>query len=62
MGVVSATSRQIKQDDPMGQLRQVLGGMKSGQAVVLLMERSGHLIYVPLESIDWPSTDTVERR
>jgi serine protease Do len=33
----------------VAQLRQVLSNMKSGQAVVLLVERSGHLIYVPLQ-------------
>jgi hypothetical protein len=33
----------------VAQLRETLGAMKSGQAVVLLVERSGHLIYVPLE-------------
>jgi hypothetical protein len=33
----------------VAQLRGTLGVMKSGQAVVLLVERNGHLIYVPLE-------------
>ncbi len=31
------------------QLREVLKAIKPGQAAVLLVERSGHLIYVPLE-------------
>jgi serine protease Do len=30
-------------------LRAVLSGMKGGQSVVLLIERSGHLMYIPLE-------------
>ena len=33
----------------VAELRQTLGAMKSGQAVVLLIEREGHLIYVALE-------------
>ncbi len=33
----------------VAQLRQVLEGIKSGQPAVLLVERDGHLIYVPLE-------------
>ncbi len=31
------------------QLQQTLNGMKTGDPVVLLVERSGHLIYVPLQ-------------
>jgi S1-C subfamily serine protease len=30
-------------------LRELLAGIKSGEAVVLLIQRDGHLIYVPLE-------------
>jgi hypothetical protein len=30
-------------------LRKLLAGIKSGEAVVLLIEREGHLVYVPLE-------------
>ena len=45
--VIYATNRQVVSG--VAQLRETLGGMKSGQAVVLLVERSGHLIYVPLE-------------
>lgn len=45
--VIYAANRQVVSG--VTQLRQVLGGMKSGQAVVLLIERNGHLIYVPLE-------------
>ncbi len=33
----------------VAQLRQLLAGMKAGSAVVLLIERDAHLIYVPLE-------------
>lgn len=33
----------------VAQLRQELESMKSGAAVVLLIERDNHLIYVPLE-------------
>ncbi len=33
----------------VAELRGVLDNMKSGQAAVLLVEREGHLIYVPLE-------------
>lgn len=33
----------------VAQLRSVLAGMKSGQPAVLLVEREGHLLYVPLE-------------
>ena len=33
----------------VAQLRQTLESMKSGAAAVLLVERDGHLIYVPLE-------------
>ena len=33
----------------VAQLRQMLEGIKSGQPAVLLVEREGHLIYVPLE-------------
>ena len=32
----------------VAQLRQLLGTMKPGQAIVLQVERSGHLIYIPL--------------
>jgi serine protease Do len=45
--VIYSANRQVVSG--VAQLRQVLGGMKSGQAVALLIERSGHLIYVPLE-------------
>ncbi len=44
--VIYAVNRQVV--GGVAQLRQVLGGMKSGQAVVLLIERNGHLIYVSL--------------
>lgn len=33
----------------VAQLRETLGGMKSGDAAVLTIEREGHLIYVPIE-------------
>jgi len=33
----------------VAQLREMLQGLKSGSAAVLTVERSGHLIYVPLE-------------
>ena len=33
----------------VAQLKQTLGAMKPGQAAVLLIEREGHLLYVPLE-------------
>jgi len=33
----------------VGQLRDTLGGMKSGQAAVLTIEREGHLLYIPIE-------------
>jgi S1-C subfamily serine protease len=33
----------------VSELRQVLGGMKAGEPVVLLIERDGHLMYLPLE-------------
>jgi serine protease Do len=33
----------------VAQLRQTLEGIKSGQSAVLLVERDGHLVYVPLE-------------
>jgi serine protease Do len=45
--VIYAANRQVVSG--VAQLRETLGAMKSGQAVVLLVERSGHLIYVPLE-------------
>jgi len=45
--VIYAANRQVVSG--VAQLRDTLGAMKSGQAVVLLVERSGHLIYVPLE-------------
>jgi serine protease Do len=45
--VIYAANRQVVSG--VEQLRQTLGAMKSGQSVVLLVERSGHLIYVPIE-------------
>ena len=33
----------------VAQLRQLLSGKKSGDVAVLLVERSGHLIYIPLQ-------------
>jgi serine protease Do len=45
--VIYSANRQVVSG--VAQLRETLGAMKSGQAVVLLVERSGHLIYVPLE-------------
>jgi S1-C subfamily serine protease len=30
-------------------LRKLLEGIQSGEAVVLLIQRDGHLVYVPLE-------------
>ncbi|HEY3939790.1 MAG TPA: trypsin-like peptidase domain-containing protein [Bryobacteraceae bacterium] len=45
--VIYAVNRQVI--NGVAQLRQVLSSMKSGQAVVLLVERAGHLIYVPLQ-------------
>ncbi|MDQ2775840.1 MAG: hypothetical protein M3Y57_13125 [Acidobacteriota bacterium] len=32
----------------VSQLREILNQMKSGQAAVLLVEREGHLMYVPI--------------
>lgn len=45
--VIYAVNRQVI--NGVAQLRQVLSSMKSGRAVVLLVERAGHLIYVPLQ-------------
>jgi S1-C subfamily serine protease len=45
--VIYGVNRQVVEG--VAQLRQILDGMKTGQAVVLLVERSGHLIYVPLQ-------------
>jgi S1-C subfamily serine protease len=33
----------------VAQLRATLGAMKSGQAVVLTIEREGHILYVAIE-------------
>ncbi len=33
----------------VAQLRQYLGTLKSGQPMILLVEREGHLLYIPLE-------------
>jgi serine protease Do len=33
----------------VAQLQQTLSAMKSGDPAVLLVERSGHLLYVPLQ-------------
>ena len=35
--------------DGVDALRNVLGRAKSGQSLVLLIERSGHLMYIPLQ-------------
>jgi serine protease Do len=45
--VIYGVNRQVVEG--VAQLQQILGGMKTSQAVVLLVERSGHLIYVPLQ-------------
>jgi len=45
--VIYSVNRQVVAG--VAQLRQVLDAMKPGQAAVLLIERDGHLIYVPLE-------------
>ncbi len=44
--VVYAVNRRVVNN--VEQLRQILGGMKTGEAAVLLVERDTHLIYVPL--------------
>jgi serine protease Do len=44
--VIYAVNRQVV--GGVAELRQVLAGIKTGEAAVLLVERSGHLIYVPL--------------
>ena len=43
---IYAVNRQVVAS--VAQLRQLLAGMKSGQPAVLLIEREGHLMYVPL--------------
>ncbi len=45
--VIYGVNRQVI--NSVAQLRQVLGRIKPGDPAVLLVERSGHLIYVPLE-------------
>jgi len=45
--VIYAINRRVV--NGVAQLRADLGAMKSGDAVVLLVERSGHLLYVPLQ-------------
>ena len=45
--VIYSVNRQVVSG--VAQLRQILDAMKSGQSVVLLIERSDHLIYVPLQ-------------
>ncbi len=44
--VIYAVNRQVINN--VAQLRQMLHGMKTGAAAVLLVERDSHLIYVPL--------------
>ncbi len=45
--VIYALNRQVV--NGVAQLRQYLGAMKPGDAVVLLIEREGHLLYVPMQ-------------
>ncbi len=45
--VIYAVNRHVVGN--VAQLREKLDGMKAGEPVVLLVEREGHLIYVPLE-------------
>lgn len=45
--VIYAVNRRVVSS--VAQLRGVLDNMKSGSAAVLLLERDGHLLYVPLE-------------
>ncbi len=45
--VIYAVNRHVIND--VAQLRRVLDAIKSGEPAVLLIEREGHLIYVPLE-------------
>jgi serine protease Do len=45
--VIYAVNRQVV--GGVAQLREVLGAVKPGEAAVLLVERNGHLIYVPLQ-------------
>jgi len=45
--VVYSVNRRVVSN--VDQLRETLGGMKSGAPAVLLIERDGHLMYVPLE-------------
>ncbi len=44
--VIYAVNRRVVSN--IAQLRQMLDGMKAGEAAVLLVEREAHLIYVPL--------------
>lgn len=45
--VIYALNRQVV--NGVAQLRQYLGAMKPGDSVVLLIEREGHLLYVPMQ-------------
>lgn len=45
--VIYEVNRQVISN--VGELRKALENLKSGDAVVLLVERDGHLVYVPLE-------------
>ncbi len=45
--VIYAVNRRVV--DSVSQLRGMMDSMKSGDSVVLLVEREGHLVYVPLE-------------
>jgi serine protease Do len=44
--VIYSVNRQVV--NGVSQLQDVIGNVKQGASVVLLIERSGHLIYVPL--------------
>ncbi len=45
--VIYSVNRQVIGN--VAELRRVLSGMKAGHPAVLLVEREGRLIYVPLE-------------
>ena len=45
--VIYAVNRRVVNN--VAELRSVLDGMKSGEPAVLLIEREGHMLYVPLE-------------
>lgn len=45
--VIYSVNRRVVSN--VSELREVLGAMKAGEPVVLLIERDGHLMYLPLE-------------